>query len=192
MSLLDQLKHALGHDGVQQISQKLGTDQASTDTAVNAAFPVLIGALARNASTPNGATALNSALSEHDGSALDNVTSVVNNPESHGAGGILAHILGNRSPAIANGIGQASGINASQATSLLSMLAPLVMGALGKAQRGGNLDPGSLASMLGREHQTNASSGALGGLMGMLDSNHDGSITDDVIGMAGKFLGRNQ
>ena len=66
------------------------------------------------------------------------------------------------------------------------------MGALGKAQRGGNLDPGSLASMLGREHQTNASSGALGGLMGMLDSNHDGSITDDVIGMAGKFLGRNQ
>ncbi|MDQ6611566.1 MAG: DUF937 domain-containing protein, partial [Gemmatimonadota bacterium] len=158
---------------------------------VNAALPVLIGALARNASTPNGATALNDALSEHDGSALDNVASVVNNPDSHDGGGILAHILGNRSPMVANGIGQATGINVSQATSLLSMLAPLVMGALGKAQRGGNLDSGALASMLGREHQTNgASTGALGGLMSMLDSNHDGSIADDVMGMAGKFFGK--
>jgi hypothetical protein len=33
------------------------------------------------------------------------------------------------------------------------MLAPLVMGALGKAQRDGKLDPGGLAGMLGAEHQ---------------------------------------
>ena len=190
MSLLDELKQSLGGDALQQISQKLGTNQSSTGTAIGAALPLLLGALARNASTPGGAAALNTALNDHDGSALDNVAGVVNN-DNNGGADILSHVLGNKSPMVANGIGQAAGIDSSQASSLLAMLAPLVMGALGKAQRGGNLDAGSLATMLGQEHQNlNASGGALGGLMGMLDSNHDGSIADDVMGMASKFFGK--
>ncbi|MEP6780219.1 MAG: DUF937 domain-containing protein [Gemmatimonadaceae bacterium] len=190
MSLLDQLKQSLGNDTLQQISQRLGTDQASAGTAISAALPVLLGALARNASTPSGADALNRALAnDHDGSALDNVSDIVNSSANVDGSNILTHVLGNKSTMVANGIGQASGMNASQAGSLLAMLAPIVMGALGKARSSGNLDAGSLASMLGQEHQNlNASGGGLGGLMGMLDSNHDGSIADDVMGMASKLF----
>jgi len=99
-------------------------------------------------------------------------------------------VFGNKQNAVASTLGQASGLDASKASALLAMLAPIVMGALGNAKRSGSLDAGGLASMLGQEHQTvsaNLPSG-LGSLLGMLDANHDGSVADDVMGMASKFL----
>ncbi len=194
MSLLDQLTQSLGPNALQQISQQLGTDSGATSSAISAALPVLLGALASNASTASGANALNTALDQHDGSALDNVMGAL----SQGQGGIgariLSHVLGNKQPAVATGIGSATGLDASKVASLLAMLAPLVMGALGKAKSANGLDAGGLASMLGqeRDHITaNASSGSGGltGLLGMLDQNHDGSVADDVLGMAGKLFG---
>ena len=49
MSLLDMLQQRLGGDAVSQISQQLGTDPGTTQTAIAAALPMLVGALARNA-----------------------------------------------------------------------------------------------------------------------------------------------
>ncbi|MEO7998431.1 MAG: DUF937 domain-containing protein [Gemmatimonadaceae bacterium] len=190
MSLLDQLTQSLGPNALQQISQKLGTDSGTTNSAISAALPVLLGALASNASTPTGANALNNALDQHDGSVLDDVEGAM----SQGSGGIgekiLSHVLGNKQPAVANGIGNATGLDAGKATALLAMLAPLVMGALGKAQRTNGLDAGGLASMLGQERNHITSSGGLGGLLGMLDQNKDGSLVDDVMGIAGKMFGK--
>lgn len=195
MSLLDQLTSSLGPNALQQISQKLGTDSGATNSAISAALPVLLGALASNASTASGANALNSALDQHDGSALNDVSGALN--QGHGGIGdrILAHVLGNRQPAVATGIGSATGLDASKVTSLLAMLAPVVMGALGRAKNTNGLDAGGLASMLGQEREhinANASgnTGGLSGLMGMLDQNHDGSVADDVMGMAGKLFGK--
>ena len=192
MSLLDQLTQSLGPNALQQISQKLNTDQQTTGSAISAALPVLLGALASNAASSNGASALNNALAQHDGSALDDVEGAVQQGQNGLGDRILSHVLGNRQPAVTNGIGSATGLDASKVASLLAMLAPIVMGALGKAQRNGGLDAGGLASMLGQERQrinTNAS-GGLTGLMGMLDRNDDGSITDDVMGMAGRMFGK--
>ena len=195
MSLLDQLTQSLGPDALQQISQKLGTDSGATNSAISAALPVLLGALASNASTTSGANALNSALDQHDGSALHDVSGALNQGQGGIGDRILSHVLGNKQPAVATGIGSASGLDASKVTSLLAMLAPLVMGALGNAKRTNGLDAGGLASMLGREREqinTNAgaTAGGLTGLMGMLDRNNDGSVADDVLGMAGKLFGK--
>lgn len=191
MSLLDQLTQSLGPNALQQISQKLGTDSGQTNSAISAALPVLLGALASNASTASGADALNTALNQHDGSALDDVAGALN--QGHGGIGdrILSHVLGNKQPAVTNGIGNATGLDASKVASLLAMLAPVVMGALGKAKNTNGLDAGGLASMLGQERQRiNTNTGGLGGLMGMLDQNNDGSVADDVMGMAGKLFGK--
>ncbi|MEO7362562.1 MAG: DUF937 domain-containing protein [Gemmatimonadaceae bacterium] len=191
MSLLDQLKQSLGPNALQQISQQLGTDAGTTNSAISAALPVLLSALARNASTPHGATALNNALDQHDGSVLDNVASAVDQGSGGMGAKILAHVLGNKQPVVANGIGNATGLDASKVMSLLAMLAPLVMGALGKAQRTNGLDAGGLASMLGQErNHINNNAGGLTGLMGMLDQNNDGSVVDDVMGIAGKMFGK--
>jgi hypothetical protein len=190
MSLLDQLTKSLGPNALQQISQKLGTDTGTANNAISAALPVLLGALASNAATPTGASALNSALNKHDGSALDNIDGMLSQSQGGVGEKILSHVLGSKQPAVANGIGAASGLDANKSAALLAMLAPLVMGALGKARNSNGLDAGGLASMLGQERQRiNTSAGGLSGLMGMLDQNNDGSIADDVMGMAGKLFG---
>ena len=69
------------------------------------------------------------------------------------------------------------------------MLAPLVMGALGKAQREKGLDTGGLAGMLGGEQQraADAAPGVMGMLTSFLDRDHDGSVMDDIGGMLGKL-----
>jgi hypothetical protein len=71
------------------------------------------------------------------------------------------------------------------------MLAPMVMGMLGKAKRERNFDIGGLSRTLAgeREAATQASPG-LGDLLGgLLDSNRDGSVADDVVKMGGGLLG---
>lgn len=106
--------------------------------------------------------------------------------------GILGHILGGKRPAVEQGMAKASGLDLSQVTKLLPLLAPLVMGALGKAKQAGGLDAGGLGDLLGGVMQQmggnggNAGSGAGGLLGGLLDSDGDGSIADDLAGMAAK------
>lgn len=194
MAMLDMLQQQLGGDAVKQISAQLGTDHGATQTAIAAALPMLVGALARNAQDPAQAGALANALSkDHDGSILNDVAGYLGRGGTGADGsGILGHVLGGRTDAVATGLSQASGIDPAKATALLSMLAPLVMGALGKAQRQGSLDPGGLASMLGREHQQamDAAPGVMGMLGKFLDRNNDGSILDDVGGLLGKAFGK--
>ena len=70
-SLFDTVNEQLGGANLAQISQHIGADEATTQQAIQAALPMLIGGLARNASNPDGAAALSNALSNHaDGSAL--------------------------------------------------------------------------------------------------------------------------
>jgi hypothetical protein len=189
MSLLDMLQQRLGGEAVNQISNKLGTDPASTRTAIAAALPMLVGALARNAQDPGKAGALANALGRHDGSVLDDVAGYLGRGDTGDGDGILGHVLGGKKETVQTGLGQAAGLDPAKAGTLLAMLAPLVMGALGKAQREKGLDTGGLAGMLGSEQQraAEAAPGVMGMLSSFLDRDHDGSVMDDIGGMLGKL-----
>lgn len=189
MSILDILQQRLGGDAVNQISRQLGTDPANTQTAIAAALPMLVGALARNAQDPGKAGALANALGRHDGSVLDDVAGYLGRGDTGDGDGILGHVLGGRKETVQTGLGQAAGLDPAKAGVLLSMLAPLVMGALGKAQREKGLDTGGLAGMLGSEQQraTDAAPGVTGMLSSFLDRDHDGSVMDDIGGMLGRL-----
>jgi hypothetical protein len=154
---------------------------------------MLLGALAHNSSTPTGASSLMGALDrDHDGSVLDDVASFLGGHISGSGQGILGHVFGNKLGAVQNGLGQATGLDTSSAGSLLTMLAPIVMGALGRANRQGGLDVSSLGGLLGGASQqlAGADSSVLGGLSQLLDSNQDGSSLDDVARLAAKFFTR--
>ena len=163
----------------------------ATSKALAAAVPLLLAGLARNAAQPAGAQQLHDALTrDHDGSALDN-PSVGASPSPDGDA-ILGHILGDRRAAAEHGIAGASGLDVSKVGPLLSMLAPLVMGALGRARSQGNLGPGQLSEVLAREGASlGGSSGVMGMVAGLLDRDHDGSVTDDIGGMLGNLFRRN-
>lgn len=192
-SITEDLLQQLSGSALTQVGNQLGTDRATASKAVGVALPVILAALAKNASNSGGATSLATALGrDHDGSILNDVPGALTNFQTGAGAGILKHVLGGNHETVAAGVGQASGLDTGKATALLTMLAPLVMGALGRAQRSGNLDSGGLAAMLGQERAQSAANApaALGGLMGMLDRNKDGSVVDDIAGYAGKILGR--
>ncbi|HWQ31360.1 MAG TPA: DUF937 domain-containing protein [Blastocatellia bacterium] len=191
MNLQTILNGALGGDTISQMSQALGEDENTTSQAVQAALPVLLGALARNSSTPDGASSLAGALDrDHDGSVLDDIAGLV---MSSGAGqgeGILGHIFGDNRPQVEQGLSQASGMDAAKIGQLLMMLAPVVMGALGRTQREQGLGAGDLAGVLGGTAQQMGGGSQLLGLLGqMMDANRDGSAVDDVMRLVGGFLG---
>jgi hypothetical protein len=199
MNLDALLGQALGPNTIGQLSQALGESRGTTQNAVQAAVPVLLGALAGNTRSGGGAASLLSALDrDHDGSILDDLGGLLG-----GAGGgsalagqgasILGHILGNKQAPVATGISQASGMSADKVMQLLAMLAPIVMGVLGRAKQGGALPGGGdLGSVLAGAAQSMGggnAGGLLGGLGSLLDQNKDGSPLDDVMGMMGGLLG---
>ncbi len=190
-SVLDMLIGQLGGDTTRQISRQLGADEGATGKAVAAALPLLMGALARNASKADGAQALAGALQrDHDGSILDDVAGFLGRAESGPGDGILRHVLGGKRDAVQNELGREAGLDTASTAKLMTMLAPLVMGALGKTQRQQNLDSAGLATMLAGERQQAEATRSLGPLASLLDADKDGDISDDVMKVGKSLLGR--
>ena len=79
-SLQDLLGPQQGSEAVQQISQNVGAEPSAVNSAIQAALPMILGGLANNASTPQGAESLNQALEQdHDGSMMDDIASMAFN-----------------------------------------------------------------------------------------------------------------
>ncbi len=190
MNLTGLLSDALNDNTIGQISQQIGADEGTTTNAIQAALPMLLGGLANNSASEAGATSLAGALErDHDGSILDNLGALFGDPSSGQGAGILGHIFGGGQRTIEDGVSQASGLDMSKVGPLLMMLAPIVMGALGRTQRQQGIGAGDLAGLLGgATQQVGASSGLLGVLSSVLDRDHDGSAIDDVAGMLGGLL----
>jgi len=203
LALIDLIQQQLDDQTVSQLSQQLGADPAATRQAVPAALNALLGGLSQNAQQPGGVQQLAGALGAHDGSLLDNLGGILggNSPAAvqEDGGGILGHIFGGHRPAVESRVGQSSGLNTAQAGRLLMLLAPIVLAYLSRQHRqqqqqqpglpgaGG----GSITDILNGERQrVEEQHPQHGGILGgILDRNHDGSILDDVVGMAGGILG---
>ena len=173
------------------IAQRLGVSEATANTAVQVAVPLILAALARNANEPQGAQSLHDAINkDHDGSIFDNLMGYVSNPQTANGAGILGHVFGGQQPAIQNNLAQATGLDQNSAGGLLETLAPLVMGAVGRAQQQEGLDPSGLSNLLNNQQQQAQENapGAMGILTSMLDQNNDGSAMDDLQRMAAGFF----
>lgn len=191
-SIFDLITSQIGSSELGKIQSQLGLDRGSTEKAVPAAVGTLLGALAKNAQNPSGAEALLGALSrDHDGSALDNLGSLLGSSRAISeGGGILKHALGGKQRAVEAGLGQTLGIKQDQVGQLLAMLAPVIMGALGKARQQKGFDAGALARTLGQE-QGNLSRklpAGLEGLGALLDADGDGQFVDDIAKKVGGSL----
>ncbi len=173
------------------IAQRLGISETTAQRAVQVAVPLIVAALARNVARPEGAEQLHQAVTnDHDGSIFDNLSGYLGNPQAANGAGILGHVFGEQQGTIQNSVAQATGLDPNAAGSILEMVAPLVMGAVGQTQRQNDLDPGGLSDFLGTQQQQTeaAAPGLAGALNSMLDSNNDGSVTDDVGRLLGNFF----
>lgn len=175
----------------RSMAQRLGVSEATAQRAVQIAVPLIVAALARNAAQPEGAQELHQAVNnDHDGSIFDNLAGYLGNPQAANGVGILGHVFGEQQAPIQNNLAQATGLDQNTAGSLLEMVAPLVLGAVGQTQQQNNLDPGGLSQYLDTQQQQTAAAapGLMGALNSMLDSNRDGSMTDDAGRLLGNFF----
>jgi hypothetical protein len=173
------LSSQLGGDTLGRISREIGADQNTTRNATGAALSTMIGALARNASKGDGAQSLHKALSkDHDGSLLDNLGGFLGNAQAGPGDGILRHVLGDNRSRVEAGLAKTSGLDSGAMGKLMTMLAPVVMGALGKQQRTDGMDTQALAGFLGRQQQEiQQQQPQAAGLLGrLLDADQDGDV----------------
>ena len=205
LSLQDLLGQAQGEEAVEHISQSVQAEPSIVNTAISAALPAILGGLANNAATPQGAESLNSALEQDhsDGGILNNLGGLGSMifgggqqapPPQADAGGILGHILGSSQGAVAQEVSQKSGLGMGQVAQILMMLAPIVMSYLGQKKQQENVGAdglgGLLGGLLGGGQQQAASSGnpMMDMASSMLDKDHDGSAMDDIASMAFKYM----
>lgn len=187
-SILDALQEQLAPEAIQKMSEQLGTDTAATTNAISMVLPILLGGLSQNSANAEGAASLDNALTAHDGGILDNLSALLGS--GGGGAAILAHILGSRRTAVEDGVGRATGMDAPKVGHLLMMLAPLVMGVLGRMKRQENVGAEQLPVVLGQASLDMArQSVAVGDLSRILDGNHDGQIADDIAVIGTSVLG---
>lgn len=187
------LNQVMTQGNVQQIGNQIGADESTTSSAIQFALPLIINALSRNASTPQGADDLHNAVAnDHDGSLLDDIGGFLLNSQNSDGLGILGHILGSRQGMVANEISQQSGLNAGQVAQLLITLAPIIMAVLGRARQQQGLDSQGLSQTLNNQQQqyTEQSSSWMGLANQILDRDHDGSVTDDLAGLAARYFSK--
>lgn len=200
MSLMDFVSQQIGSEQVDQIASQLGASREQTESAIGMALPTLLGSVARKADDDQALAEIDKSLADHDGSVFDQLGSLLGGNAGSasglqafgGTGDLLGSILGGRQNKVEQGIGKASGMSGTQVASLLAMLAPLVMGAIGKKKRADNMDLGGLSGMLKGEKDTMEKQATGGLLAGLLDQDGDGDFDfQDVmkLGMK-KIFGR--
>ncbi|MFD2727488.1 DUF937 domain-containing protein [Hyunsoonleella rubra] len=187
--ILDLLNSDLGKTIISGVAGSTGNDQQKTSSVLTMALPVLMQAMKRNASTPQGAEGLMGALNnKHDGSILDNLGGLfgggVDEAVTNDGSKILGHVLGSKQRGVEKIIGEKSGLDAGSVANILKVVAPILMGVLGKQKRQNNVSSandlgGLLAGLLGGSGAKQEQSF----LESILDADGDGSVVDDVAGM---------
>ena len=186
--LLDLLNSPMGKQLISGVAGQTGQPESQTGDVLSMAMPLLLGAMKKNAASPQGAQGLMSALSnKHDGSILDNLGGLfgggVDEAVTNDGAGILGHLFGGNQNNVENALSKKSGLDTGSIAAILKIAAPLVMGYVGRQTAQSNVSDANgmnslLGGMLGGQPEQNQSL-----ITTLLDADGDGSILDDVAGM---------
>ncbi|MCH9812385.1 MAG: DUF937 domain-containing protein [Epsilonproteobacteria bacterium] len=187
MGLVDLLLQSGGGDLLGQVAKKAGTDQNGAEDLLKNLGSAMFGQVKGRVESPSlDSTGLEDLIGNSKyADMLDQPSSHYNDNQMEEKGNdLLSYITGSRegSREVASQVSEKTGFDSSIIKSLLPMLAPLIIGSLGKGMLGG----GSSGSSLNNVPSNSGNAG--GGLMNMLDFDNDGSVIDDVAGLAMKFL----
>ncbi|SJN46049.1 hypothetical protein FM104_14510 [Microbacterium esteraromaticum] len=181
---------------IGDIAERFGVSPDVARQAVQEGGAALLGGLAKNAETAEGSSAIEQALSRHEGF---NGASKVDDIDTADGDKIVKHVFGNKEKEVVNSLTEskktAGGIDFGK---LLPVLAPIVMGLIANATKGKSTGGGGglgdiLGGLLGGGQNEQSSGGGglgdiLGGLGGMFGggqqsgSNSGGNVVGDILG----------
>ena len=146
------IKQITTGNNLSTIAKSVGGDEKGVQSALSTALPLLMGSMANSASKPEGANMLTNMLTQAGAkNPMDNLGSFLGNPEASGGSGMVNMLLGNQTSAIQNSISQKSGLTSSAVGKLLAIVAPMLMGSVGKMFTEQKMDLKSLSSLLGEQ-----------------------------------------
>lgn len=168
MSLIDLLTGNTGNQVAEQAESKFGISKNQIIALLAVAAPLVISYLRNKSQDTKEAEALNNALDkDHDGSILDD-TSQIESRQNEG-GSILSHIFGGEKSNVENQLSQNTGISIDKIGPILAMLAPVIMGYIGKEKQQNNVGAGGLGDLLG---------GILGGAQNQAQQQQSSPLND--------------
>ena len=176
MSLIDLITGNAGNQVAEQAENKFGISKGQIIALLAVAAPLIISYLKNKAQDANEAEALNNALDkDHDGSILNNPAAALERQQEGGS--ILDHIFGGQKATVENQLSQNTGISMDKIGPILAMLAPIIMGYIGKQKQANGVSAGGLGDLLG---------GILGGAQQQAQQSNDplSSILGSVLGGA--------
>ncbi|AZA52257.1 DUF937 domain-containing protein [Chryseobacterium sp. G0201] len=191
MSLIDLLTGNTGNEVAQQAENKFGISKNQIIALLAVAAPLVISYLRNKSQDAKEAEALNNALDkDHDGSIL-NDSSQLEARQAEG-GSILSHIFGGDKQNVENQLSQNTGISIDKIGPILAMLAPVIMGYIGKEKQQSNVGAGGLGDLLGgilgnasnqaQAQGSNPLNDILGSVLGGGQSQSSGNPLNDILG----------
>jgi len=183
MNMLDAILAAQGGNTAQQLGRQFGLDDSQVSSALSALVPAVAAGFQQNMSSPQGLDGLLSALGGGQHQQYVDDLNTLERPDTMIDGnGILGHIFGSKdvSRQVATRASAQTGISESVLKRMLPVVAAMAMGAMSKRA--------AAAPAVGTSSRP--AGDLLGMLTPMLDSNRDGSIVDDVVGILGRFGSR--
>ncbi len=156
-NLVSYMMQFLTPDMIGRIAGALGLNRSDAQSGVSAVVPALLAAFSGLADKPGGAQSLVNTVKQQSG-VLDNFASMIggNNLSSFIERGssLLTSLLGSHDQAALTGaVARSAGLGQNKATSLLGMLAPVVMGLIGRQIGTRGVDIGSLTSLLASQKE---------------------------------------
>jgi outer membrane protein OmpA-like peptidoglycan-associated protein len=158
INILEMLTDALGDQVVSQASKYLGESESGTKSALGMLLPALLGGLAKQGSTSDGAAGLLKTLagSDVDSGILGDLAGLFSGgtrTESLvGLGtSLVKGLFGDKVGSLVSTIASLTGLKSSSSSNLLYMAAPLVFGFIKKLVGEHNLDAAGLMRLLGEQ-----------------------------------------
>ena len=174
----DSIKDKLTGHVKDKIAEKLGTNKNDTDNAIDKGLYAILGGLAQNTKNDRRAQDLDDAIKkDHDGSVFNNLGDLLSDGRLSTEGGkILGHVFGSKKDKVVDEMSKETELDGNKSGGLLDMLAPIVLGQLGKEK---GVNAGSLNDMFSNEKTGDIMSK----VMDFLDKDDDGSVVDDIAGI---------
>ena len=164
---------------IGDIAKKLGIDEKTAKSAVKTALPAIVAGLASNASSKDGAAALEKALGKHESKGL-----TVDEVDEEDGKKIVSHVFGVKKEAVAEAAAGKADVAKDIIAQVLPILAPIVLSWLATQFLSGK--KGTTETKATKE-EAPAASGGIGDILGGLLGSKGGQ---DVLGsVLGGLLG---
>lgn len=184
MNILDMILDSQNQGQIAQIANSFGIGEDQVQAAISQMIPALSQGVKKNISNESGLDSLLNALANgnHQG-YVEKPESLTEESTVLDGNNILGHILGSKdvSRNLASRVSADTGLESGILKQMLPIVASMMMGSLSKQASASGMSQKAASS-------GNSSNDMLGMLGGLLDAGNDGSVVDDLLGLAGKML----